>query len=103
MTPDAKRRMEVYQEGQRAFNTDTPCPYPPTDWKSKTWHKGFAAARDYRQQNALEAQAVVERQPTPAEQWRDICERSTGYLQGGSKGLMIDEEDLVLIGTLLGA
>lgn len=42
MTPDAKIRMDVYQEGQRAFNSGTLCPY--TDWRAKTWVKGRAAA-----------------------------------------------------------
>lgn len=103
MTPEAKRRMDVYQEGQRAYNADTPCPYHITDWRRKTWHKGLDAAHEYHQQNAVVAHTNVELQPTPAEQWADICERSQGYLQTGSKGLMIDEADLVLIGTLLGA
>jgi len=43
MKADAELRMNVYQEGQRAFNARTPCPY--TDWRAKTWEKGRAAAQ----------------------------------------------------------
>jgi hypothetical protein len=42
MTPDARIRMEVYQEGQRAFNSGAPCPY--VDWRAGTWRKGWQAA-----------------------------------------------------------
>lgn len=45
MTPDAKLRMEVYQQGQRAYRSGAPCPY--SDWKAKTWEKGRQAAREY--------------------------------------------------------
>ena len=45
MAPDAKLRMDVYQEGQRAFNAGTPCPY--TDWRAGTWEKGRKAAEAY--------------------------------------------------------
>lgn len=45
MTPDAKLRMDVYQEGQRAFNAGTTCPY--TDWRAGTWEKGRKAAEAY--------------------------------------------------------
>lgn len=47
MSPDAKRRMEVYQEGQRAFNGNRPCPYHVADWRNKTWRKGLNAAREH--------------------------------------------------------
>lgn len=42
MTPDAELRMRVYQEGQRAFNAKTECPY--SDWRRGTWLKGYTAA-----------------------------------------------------------
>lgn len=45
MSPDAKLRMDVYQEGQRAANTRAVCPY--TDWRAGTWEKGRAAAQAY--------------------------------------------------------
>ena len=45
MTPDAAERMHVYQQGQRAFRNNIPCPH--TDWRAKTWQKGFDAAREY--------------------------------------------------------
>lgn len=45
MTPDAKLRMDVYREGQLAFNAGTECPY--RDWRAGTWVKGRAAAEAY--------------------------------------------------------
>ena len=45
MSPDAKRRMDVYQEGQRAFNSGAACLY--TDWRAGTWLKGYDAAEAY--------------------------------------------------------
>ena len=45
MSPEAQLRMEVYQQGQRAFNAGTACPY--TDWRAGTWQKGRQAAADY--------------------------------------------------------
>lgn len=45
MSPDAKLRMDVYQEGQRAYRSGATCPY--SDWRAKTWAKGRAAAQDY--------------------------------------------------------
>jgi len=45
MKPDALLRMNIYQEGQRAFRSGAPCPY--TDWRAKTWAKGRAAAQEY--------------------------------------------------------
>lgn len=45
MTPAAKLRMEVYQEGQRAYGAGTECPY--TDWRAKTWAKGYTAAKEW--------------------------------------------------------
>lgn len=47
MTPDAKKRMEVYREGQRAFNSGKECPY--VDWRASTWLKGKQAAEHYWQ------------------------------------------------------
>ena len=47
MSLDAEVRMRVYQEGQRAFNAETACPYHTNDWRSKTWEKGRAAAGAY--------------------------------------------------------
>lgn len=49
MSPDAKRRMEVYQEGKRAFNRGTKCPYTADDWRSSTWAKGWVAAHSWAQ------------------------------------------------------
>lgn len=45
MSPDAKLRMDVYQEGQRAYRSGAPCPY--SDWRAKTWAKGRADAQAY--------------------------------------------------------
>ena len=45
MQPDALLRMQVFQEGQRAFNAGTECPY--TDWRAGTWAKGRAAAEKH--------------------------------------------------------
>ena len=47
MSPDAKLRRDVYQEGQKAFNAGTTCPY--TDWRAGTWNKGWQAAKTYRE------------------------------------------------------
>ncbi len=47
MTPDAKLRMDVYQEGQRAYLSGSKCPYAAGDWRSRTWGKGFAAGKAY--------------------------------------------------------
>lgn len=60
MTPDAKLRQDVYQEGQRAAGNGQRCPY--TDWRAKTWHKGFEAAKAYRKKLLNESVAPV----TPA-------------------------------------
>lgn len=48
MKSDAELRMNVYQEGQRALSTGTPCPY--TDWRAGTWMKGLAAARAHQRE-----------------------------------------------------
>jgi hypothetical protein len=45
MSPDAELRMNVYQEGQRAYRSGVPCPY--SDWRAKTWAKGYAAGEAY--------------------------------------------------------
>jgi hypothetical protein len=45
MTPQAQLRVDVYQEGQRAFNSGVQCPYH--DWRWGTWNKGYEAARLY--------------------------------------------------------
>lgn len=45
MSPDARLRMEVYQEGQRAFDWKLACPYASLDWRAGTWQKGFNAAK----------------------------------------------------------
>lgn len=47
MKPDAKLRMEVYREGQLAFNANLPCPY--IDWRAGTWRKGYEAAKAYHE------------------------------------------------------
>lgn len=56
MSPDAKLRMDVYQEGQRAFNSGAGCPY--TDWRLRTWLKGYDAAKANR--DAMLAAAAKE-------------------------------------------
>lgn len=48
MSPDAELRMRVYQEGQRAYNAGTSCPYK--DWRAGTWAKGRAAAHAFHTQ-----------------------------------------------------
>jgi hypothetical protein len=46
MTPAAKTRMLVYQEGQRSAHDESAvCPY--TDWRALTWLKGRTAALEY--------------------------------------------------------
>ena len=45
MSPDAELRMNVYQEGQRAYRSGVPCPY--SDWRATTWAKGYAAGEAY--------------------------------------------------------
>ena len=45
MSPDAELRMNVYQEGQRAYRSGVSCPY--SDWRAKTWAKGYAAGQAY--------------------------------------------------------
>lgn len=45
MTPDAQLRMDVYREGQIAYGRRTACPY--TDWRAKTWQKGYNTAAVY--------------------------------------------------------
>lgn len=69
MSPDAQLRMEVYQEGQRAFNAGTPCPYH--DWRAGTWGKGYAAAKKYAEQDRYDPTATV-----PC----GICEQPTRML-----------------------
>lgn len=54
MKADARLRMEVYQEGQRAFAAgDGACPYPLTDWRAGTWSKGWLAAREWIESLAM--------------------------------------------------
>lgn len=60
MTPDAERRMLVYQEGQRAFNSGASCPY--SDWRAVTWSKGREAAKAH-----LAALLEAEAQQAPTE------------------------------------
>ena len=57
MTPDAALRMQVYQEGQRAYRHGIPCPY--SDWRANTWQKGFEAARQHAEVIAAESQVLV--------------------------------------------
>jgi hypothetical protein len=61
MSPDAELRMNVYQEGQRAFNAKTYCPY--TDWRAGTWLKGYTAAKVHN-----EKAFRFEETPVPIEQ-----------------------------------
>jgi hypothetical protein len=77
MTPDAKLRMDVYQEGQRAFNSGAVCPY--TDWRAKTWAKGRAAAEAYSQQALPVDREVVRHTPGP---WEISGPMGTEHLGG---------------------
>jgi hypothetical protein len=63
MTPEAKLRMEVYQEGQRSWRDETTCPY--TDWRAGTWAKGRAAAKAH-----YEAQVAAERHKPPPQEMK---------------------------------
>jgi hypothetical protein len=56
MTPDAKARMDVYQEGQRAYRSRATCPY--VDWRKGTWGKGFEAAKAHYATCVAEAEAA---------------------------------------------
>lgn len=58
MQPDAKLRMDVYQEGQRAYRSGAVCPY--TDWRAGTWEKGRKAAEEYYTTPTPEAAATPE-------------------------------------------
>lgn len=64
MSPDAQLRMQVYQEGQRAYLSGAHCPY--ADWRAKTWSKGRAAAAEYWA--GLERRAEAKPEPKP-----DVC------------------------------
>jgi hypothetical protein len=57
--------MDVYQEGQRAFNSGAQCPYH--DWRWGTWNKGYEAARVYS-----EALAAMPRR-------QSVCASQTEY------------------------
>lgn len=78
MTPDAKLRMDVYQEGQRAFSSGAICPY--TDWRAKTWEKGRAASKEWyalnEQSESLEANIKQEQGAPVAKAWAE------GYRMG---------------------
>lgn len=54
---EARQRMEIYQEGQRAFGSGDGCPYITRDWRKGTWTKGFEAARAHRKAMLAEATA----------------------------------------------
>ena len=105
MTPEAKQRLEVYQEGQRAFNGKTPCPY--TDWRAGTWRRGWQAACDYDQrmqrENALADAAQGRSQPEPRELSWLQCEALTGEIRKAGVGNYVDVrnggEEIVLDGT----
>ena len=56
MQPDAQLRMQVYQEGQRAFNSGAACPY--TDWRAGTWAKGRAVAEKHHADLTREPETV---------------------------------------------
>ncbi len=58
MSPDAKERMSVYQEGQHSYRSGTPCPYSENNWRSKTWKKGWDAAREHYERRCAEDSAV---------------------------------------------
>ena len=77
MTPDAERRMNVYQEGQRASGSGASCPY--TDWRAGTWMKGFEAAHAYREklfrQTVAPAPTADETIPVPRELLERIRDR----------------------------
>lgn len=59
MKPDAQLRMEVFQEGQRAYAPRRMNPYPTTSWKHSTWFKGWAAAKAYRDEQIAKAKAAA--------------------------------------------
>jgi hypothetical protein len=79
MEASAKQRMDVYQEGQRAFNAGAMCPYARADWRAGTWEKGRAAAQKYH-----EGQAAAQ-QTTPADDfdtWREAFLVRAGFTYG---------------------
>ena len=78
MTPDAKLRMDVYQEGQRAFNAETSCPY--TDWRAGTWEKGRAAAE------AHSRRPLDEPTPKPRAELLALAESCGAILTGKPDG-----------------
>jgi hypothetical protein len=59
MSPDAKLRMDVYQEGQRAWGVGMACPH--TDWRAGTWQKGRKAAVDHQQRMIEEVHIADQR------------------------------------------
>ena len=67
-TPEAAERERVYQLGQRAYNGGTANPFASTDWRSKTWMKGYAAAEEYR----ARAEAKDEAERRKAQEQLDI-------------------------------
>lgn len=71
MSPDALLRMNVYQEGQRAYRSGAHCPY--TDWRAKTWAKGRAAAEEYFSTLVRQEESKPESTPCPC------CGRSDSY------------------------
>lgn len=85
MTPDAKLRMEIYQEGQRAYSAGTACPY--TDWRAGTWAKGRKAAEEWHADVSAE-----DRGPLP--QARALRERIADlvYAAGGRDALRVDAD-----------
>jgi hypothetical protein len=60
MSAEAELRLSVYQEGQRAYLSGSPCPYEVWDWKSKTWDKGYAAGKAYYNETDNEPENEVE-------------------------------------------
>jgi hypothetical protein len=60
MSPEAEIRLRIYQEGQRAYLSGSPCPYDGWDWRAKTWDKGYAAGEAYCSQTDSEPAHEVE-------------------------------------------
>ena len=71
MTPEALLRMNVYQEGQRAASRGQACPY--TDWRAKTWAKGWKAAQDHYAAEVLALE--TEQHSRRTEVYGDLFER----------------------------
>lgn len=68
MDAAAKLRMDVYQEGQRAYTSGVVCPY--NDWREGTWKKGCADAEKF-----YEPLAAVPAAQEQAQIWVSVADR----------------------------